>query len=163
VLRWFRRRREAAQLAQADANALVRGHGKEVYRMARGFERDVVLPDGTTHQSRAADGADVCADARRAASPFPADLRLQKRFRPAVAPPEIVALQELLVKVLGREAVVALAIQSLYFLLPIHRNASARRLAQPAVQQAGLSVVLEAHAPASKRSLPDPEQLRRSN
>src|SRR5271169_1838262 len=93
--------------------------------------------------------------------PFQQTLRLQKRLRPAVAPPEIVALRQLLVKVLGGEAVVALAIQSLYFLLPIHRNPPTRRLAQPAVQQAGLSVVLEADAPASKRPLPDPEQLRR--
>ena len=88
-------------------------------------------------------------------------LRLQKRLRPAVAPPEIVALRQLLVKVLGREAGVALAIQSFHFLLPIHRNPPARRLAQPAVQQAGFAVVLEADAPASKRPLPDPEQLRR--
>jgi hypothetical protein len=93
--------------------------------------------------------------------PFQQTFRLQKRLRPAVAPPEIVALRQLLVKVLGRKAVVALAIQSFHFLLPIHRNPPARRLAQPAVQQARLSVVLEAQAPASKRPLPDPEQLRR--
>ena len=45
MLRWFRRRREAGRLARADADALVRGPGEEAYRMARGFERDVVLPD----------------------------------------------------------------------------------------------------------------------
>ena len=50
---WFRRRREAAQLAQANADALIRGHGEDAYRLARDFERDVVLPDGTTHQGRA--------------------------------------------------------------------------------------------------------------
>src|SRR5271169_6598021 len=37
--------------------------------------------------------------------PFQQTLRLQKRLRPAVAPPEIVALRQLLVKVLGGEAV----------------------------------------------------------
>ena len=47
-----RRRREAARLARADADALVRGHGEEAYRLARTFERDVNLPDGTTHQGR---------------------------------------------------------------------------------------------------------------
>jgi hypothetical protein len=35
-----------------DADALVRGHGDDAYRLARTFERDVVLPDGTTHQGR---------------------------------------------------------------------------------------------------------------
>ena len=49
---WAPRRREAARLARADADALVRGHGDEASRMARDFERDVVLPDGTTHQGR---------------------------------------------------------------------------------------------------------------
>ena len=39
----IRRRREAAPLAQTDADALVRGHSDDAYRMARDFERDVVL------------------------------------------------------------------------------------------------------------------------
>ena len=52
MLEWFRRRQAAARLAQADADALVRGHGGEAYRLARTFERDVVLSDGTTHQGR---------------------------------------------------------------------------------------------------------------
>ena len=43
---------EAAQLAQADADALVREHGEEAYRIAWDFERDGILPDGTTHQGR---------------------------------------------------------------------------------------------------------------
>ena len=34
MFKWFRRRREAARLARADADALVRGHGKEAYRLA---------------------------------------------------------------------------------------------------------------------------------
>jgi len=52
MLQWLRRRREAHQLAQVDAEALVRDHGKRAYREARERERDVVLPDGTTHAGR---------------------------------------------------------------------------------------------------------------
>ena len=52
MLQWFRRRRQAEQLAQADAEALIRDHGKRAYREARERERDVVLPDGTTHAGR---------------------------------------------------------------------------------------------------------------
>jgi 1-acyl-sn-glycerol-3-phosphate acyltransferase len=39
-------------LANADADALIRGHSAEAYREARERERDVILPDGTTHQGR---------------------------------------------------------------------------------------------------------------
>jgi hypothetical protein len=49
---WFRRRRLAARLAQADADALIRDHGAQAYWEARRRERDVVLPDGTTHAGR---------------------------------------------------------------------------------------------------------------
>src|SRR5579863_5656973 len=52
MLRWLRRRREAARLVNADAEALLRGHGGEAYWEARRRERDVILPDGTTHQGR---------------------------------------------------------------------------------------------------------------
>ncbi len=52
MLRWLRRRRQAAHLAQADAEALVRDHGAEAYSEARQRERDVILPDGTTHAGR---------------------------------------------------------------------------------------------------------------
>ena len=52
MLQWLRRRREAHQLAQVDAEALVRDHGKRAYREARERERDVILPDGTTRQGR---------------------------------------------------------------------------------------------------------------
>ena len=50
----FRRRREAARLANADAEALIRDHGGAAYWEARRRERDVILPDGTTHQGRTA-------------------------------------------------------------------------------------------------------------
>jgi hypothetical protein len=49
---WLRRRREAQRLAEADAGVLVREQGAEPYWEARRRERDVILPDGTTHQGR---------------------------------------------------------------------------------------------------------------
>ena len=52
LLRWFRRRRDARRLAQADAEALIHDHGAEAYGEARWRERDVILPDGTTHAGR---------------------------------------------------------------------------------------------------------------
>jgi len=52
MLQWLRRRRQAERLAQADAEALVRDHGGEAYSEARQRERDVILPDGTTHAGR---------------------------------------------------------------------------------------------------------------
>ena len=39
-------------LAQVDAEALIRDHGAEAYSEARQRERDVILPDGTTHAGR---------------------------------------------------------------------------------------------------------------
>ena len=52
MLRWLRRRRLAERLALADAEALIRDHGAEAYSEARERERDVILPDGTTHAGR---------------------------------------------------------------------------------------------------------------
>ena len=52
MLAWLRRRRQADRLAQADAEALIRDHGGEAYTEARQRERDVILPDGTTHAGR---------------------------------------------------------------------------------------------------------------
>ena len=52
MLRWLRRRREAERLAQADAEAFIRDHGGRAYAEARWRQRDVVLPDGTTHAGR---------------------------------------------------------------------------------------------------------------
>jgi hypothetical protein len=52
LLRWFQRRKEAERLVKADAEALVRNNGHEAYWEARRRERDVILPDGTTHQGR---------------------------------------------------------------------------------------------------------------
>jgi len=52
MLQWFRRRRQAERLAQADAEPLLRDHGGEAYGEARQRQRDVVLPDGPTHAGR---------------------------------------------------------------------------------------------------------------
>jgi hypothetical protein len=52
IVLWFRRRREAALLVGADAEALIRDHGGAAYWEARRRERDVILPDGTTHHGR---------------------------------------------------------------------------------------------------------------
>ena len=51
MLSWLRRR-QAQLLAQADAGALIHEHGGEAYSEARQRERDVILPDGTTHAGR---------------------------------------------------------------------------------------------------------------
>ena len=52
MLSWLRRRHQAARLATADAEALIHDHGGEAYGEARQRERDVILPDGTTHAGR---------------------------------------------------------------------------------------------------------------
>jgi len=44
--------RQAERLAKADAEALIRDHGAQAYGEARQRERDVILPDGTTHAGR---------------------------------------------------------------------------------------------------------------
>ncbi len=43
---------QAERLTQADAEALIHDHGAEAYGEARRRERDVILPDGTTHAGR---------------------------------------------------------------------------------------------------------------
>ena len=92
---------------------------------------------------------------------FQKTLRMQKRFRPGVAPREIVPRHQVLVKMLRREAAVALAIQSLHLMLPVDRNPPARRFAQPPIQQPGFAIVFEPLPPAPKRPLIDPKQFRR--
>src|SRR5271169_4303119 len=67
----------------------------------------------------------------------------------------------MLVEVLGPEARVALAIERLHLLLPVHRNSLARRLAKPPVQEASLALLIVPVAPAPKRPLAHPKQLRR--
>ena len=67
---------------------------------------------------------------------------------------------QMLVKVLGGEAPVTLAIQSLDLVRAIDRNPLARRLAEPTIQKPRLAVALKPLTPTSKRPLIDPKQLR---
>ena len=87
-------------------------------------------------------------------------LRMKEGLRPGVAPREVVPRHQMLVKMLGREAPIALAVQSLDLVGAIDRNPLARRLAEPTIQKSGLAVVLEPLTPTSKRPLVDPKQLR---
>ena len=43
IIPWLHRRREAARLANADAEALIRDHGGAAYWEARRRERDVII------------------------------------------------------------------------------------------------------------------------
>ena len=67
----------------------------------------------------------------------------------------------MLVEMLDRETLVALAIKPLHFLRPVDRNPLARRLAEPPVDEPGLAFVLVAARPAPECPLAHPEQLRR--
>ena len=67
----------------------------------------------------------------------------------------------MLVEVLDREALVALAIEPLHFFRPIARDPFARRLAEPPVDEPGLAFVLVAARPAPECPLAHPERLRR--
>ena len=86
---------------------------------------------------------------------------LKMKLGPGVAPAEAVILHQMLVKVLDREALVALAIEPLHLLGPVDRNPLARRLAKPAVQEPGLALLLVAARPPPKRPLAHPQKLRR--
>ena len=88
-------------------------------------------------------------------------LPLQMQLQPGVAPAEAVILDEMLVEVLDREALIALAIKPLHLFCPIHRNPLARRLAEPAVQEPGFALLLVAPRPPPQRPFAHPQQLRR--
>src|SRR6185437_13183302 len=64
-------------------------------------------------------------------------LPLKMQLGPSVAPPEAVVLHQMLMEMLDREALVALAIEPLHFLRPVRRDPLARRLAEPAVDKSG--------------------------
>ena len=65
MLSWLRRRRQAARLAQVDAEALIHDHGGEACSEARQRERDMILPDGTTQRDLPACACAIdCAMAR---------------------------------------------------------------------------------------------------
>src|ERR1700733_6819629 len=86
---------------------------------------------------------------------------LQMQLEPGVAPAETMVLDEMLVEMLDREALVALAVEPLHFLRPVPRNPPARRLAEPAVDEPGLAFFLVAARPAPERPLRHPKQLGR--
>ena len=83
-------------------------------------------------------------------------LRLRERLGPGIEPGEIVSAYQMLVKVLGRETLVALAVQPLHFRLGVKRNPFARRFAKPQVVQAFFALFLKTLAPAPERPLANP-------
>ena len=100
-----------------------------------------------------------CAPLRGAFGTTPAHCRCS--FEPGVAPAEAVVLHQMLVEMLDRKTLVALAIEPLHFLRPIARNPPARRLAEPPVQKPGLAFLLVTARPAPERPLAHPKQLGR--
>jgi hypothetical protein len=86
---------------------------------------------------------------------------LQMQLQPGVAPAETMVLDEMLVEMLDREALVTLAIKPLHLFGPVNRNPLARGLAEPAVQEPRLTGLVIAARPAPERPLAHPEQLRR--
>ena len=86
---------------------------------------------------------------------------LQMQLEPGVAPTEAVILNQVLVEVLDRKTLVALAIEPLHFLRPIRRDPPARRLAEPAIDEAGLAFLFITACPAPKCPLAHPKQLGR--
>jgi hypothetical protein len=49
---WLRRRRERQRVVGVDATALILAYASDAYCEARRRERDLVLPDGTSHMER---------------------------------------------------------------------------------------------------------------
>ena len=70
-------------------------------------------------------------------------------------------LDEMLVEMLDGEALVALAVEPLHLLGPVDRNPLARRLAEPAVGEARLALLLVAARPPPERPLAHSQKLRR--
>jgi hypothetical protein len=66
----------------------------------------------------------------------------------------------MLVKMLGREAAITVAIKPLHLRFPINRNPLARGLVQPPVQQTRLALLLVALAPTPERPLGLPPKAR---
>src|SRR5580692_10137259 len=76
---------------------------------------------------------------------------LQMQLGPRITPAEAVVLDQMLVEMLDREALVALAIKPLHLLGPIGRDPFARRLAKPPVDEARLALLLVSPPPAPER------------
>src|SRR5271156_1177349 len=86
---------------------------------------------------------------------------LKMKLGPGVAPAEAVVLHQMLVEVLDREALIALAIEPLHLLGPVDRNPPARSLAQPPIDKPGLAILLVTARPAPERPLAHSQKLRR--
>jgi hypothetical protein len=82
---------------------------------------------------------------------------LKVKLGPGVAPAEAMVLHQMLVEVLDGEALIALATEPLHLLGPVDRNTPARRLAEPAVQEPGLALLLVTARPAPERPLAHPQ------
>jgi hypothetical protein len=67
----------------------------------------------------------------------------------------------MLVEMLDRKTLVALAIKPLHFFRPVDRNPPPPRPAEPPVDKPGRAVLVIAVTPASQRPLAHPQQLRR--
>src|SRR5271166_1119677 len=86
---------------------------------------------------------------------------LKMKLRPGVTPAEAMVLHQMLMEVLDREALVALAIKPLHLLRPVRRDPFARRLAEPAVDKPVLAFLLVAARPSPERPLAHAQKLRR--
>jgi hypothetical protein len=86
---------------------------------------------------------------------------LQMQLEPGVAPAEAVVPHQMLVEVLDRKTLVALAIKPLHLLSPVRRDPPARRLAEPTVQKPDLAILLITARPAPEGPLAHSEQRRR--
>ena len=67
----------------------------------------------------------------------------------------------MLVEMLDREALVALAIEPLHFLSLVRRDTPPRRLAEPQIDKPGFALLLVTARPAPERPLAHPKQLGR--
>ena len=74
------------------------------------------------------------------------------QLEPGVAPPEAVILDQMLVEMLDRETLVALAVEPLHLVRPVRRDPLARGLAKPAVDEPGLALLLVTARPAPGKS-----------
>jgi hypothetical protein len=66
----------------------------------------------------------------------------------------------MLVEMLDREALVALAIEPLHFLSLVRRDTPPRRLAEPQIDKPGFALLLVTARPAPERPLAHPQKLR---
>jgi hypothetical protein len=85
--------------------------------------------------------------------------RLQAQLGPGVAPRKTVALAQLVVEMLGREAAVTLAIQGQHLVDLIDRHPPAGGLAEPSIEQARGAFAVVAIPPAPEGPLAHPQDL----